>query len=245
MKKKLISIAITAQPTDVSCGPTCLHAIYDYYNDPISLDQVIQEVPQYDTGGTLAVHLACHALKRGYQVITYTYNLHIFDPTWFQQPPLSRNALKLKLQQQAAAKNRPKLTWATEAYLKYLEMGGQLRFHDLTSRFIRSFLVQDIPILTGLSATFLYQAPREYVNQGKQIADDVRGEPEGHFVLLSGYDHSSRKVWVSDPFNLNPYSDTLRYSIGMNRLLTALSLGILTDDANILIITTKKTKLPR
>ena len=38
------SFSIQSQPTDSTCGPTCLHAVYQYWNDTISLEQVIGEV---------------------------------------------------------------------------------------------------------------------------------------------------------------------------------------------------------
>src|SRR5450432_4245796 len=78
---------IKAQPDEVTCGPTCLHALYQYYHDNISLKDVIKEVKSLKTGGTLAVMLGNHALKRGYRAFIYTYNLNIFDPTWFKDSP--------------------------------------------------------------------------------------------------------------------------------------------------------------
>jgi len=85
--KKRISIAILPQPTEVSCGPTCLQAIYDYYNEEVLLRQIIEEIPAFEPGGgTLAVQLACHALKKGYRATIYTYNLLMFDPIWFRPP---------------------------------------------------------------------------------------------------------------------------------------------------------------
>ncbi len=80
---EILHVDILPQPDDTTCGPTCLHAAYRYYGDIISLTQVIREVRKLKGGGTLAVFLACHALKRGYQAKIYTYNLHVFDPTWF------------------------------------------------------------------------------------------------------------------------------------------------------------------
>ena len=35
---------------------------------------------------TLAVLLGCHALRRGYEATIYTFNLQVFDPTWFEEP---------------------------------------------------------------------------------------------------------------------------------------------------------------
>ena len=82
--KLLNKLKILTQPDDSTCGPTSLHAVYQYYQDKISLDEVIEEVSFLEEGGTLAVLLACHALKRGYKAKIYSYNLHVFDPTWFK-----------------------------------------------------------------------------------------------------------------------------------------------------------------
>ena len=85
MKKELVlDFDMQTQPDDVTCGPTCLQALYNYYGDGIPLKEVIQEVKQLKLGGTLAVMLGNHALKRGYKARIYTYNLTVFDPTWFK-----------------------------------------------------------------------------------------------------------------------------------------------------------------
>jgi hypothetical protein len=36
------------------------------------------------------------------------------------------------------------------------------------------------------------------------IYDDVRGQPQGHFVVLSEYDTETREVVVADPLGENP-----------------------------------------
>jgi ABC-type bacteriocin/lantibiotic exporter with double-glycine peptidase domain len=80
---KKLHLGIKSQPDDTTCGPTCLHAVYTYFGDKISLDKVIGQVKQLKGGGTLAVLLGCHALRRGYRAKLYTFNLQVFDPTWF------------------------------------------------------------------------------------------------------------------------------------------------------------------
>ena len=92
-----LHLDITMQPDDITCGPACLHSVYDYYGDTISLQQVITEVKSLKSGGTLAVLLANHALKRGYKATIFTYNLHVFDPTWFAE----KESLAEKLKAQA------------------------------------------------------------------------------------------------------------------------------------------------
>ncbi|WP_425393223.1 C39 family peptidase [Ekhidna sp.] len=224
-------IKILPQPTDVSCGPTCLHAVYNYYGDQLDLNKVIDEVTQVNGGGTLAVMLANHALARGYQTKIYTYNLHVFDPTWFQQEV----DIVEKLKEQSRHKKSNKLKQATKAYLKYLQSGGKMFFEELTPDLIKGFLKKRTPILTGLSATYLYQSAREIGDIN--IYHDTKGEPSGHFVVLCDYDEINDKVLIADPLDPNPISDTNQYyAVDTQRVVNAILLGIVTYDANLLII---------
>ncbi len=225
------SFPILPQPDPTTCGPTCLQAVYSYYGDRLDLHSVVEDVAQLETGGTLAVFLACHALRRGYRATIYTYNLQVFDPTWFQDTNIS---LVDKLQAQGKAKKHWKLRHATNGYLDFLELGGQLRFEDLTPNLIESYLADSKPILTGLSATYLYRSPREYGTE--MVDDDVRGTPSGHFVVLCGYESETGTIHVADPLQPNPLSDSHIYGIAVERVICAILLGILTYDANLLII---------
>jgi len=232
VKRKLL-LQIRPQPTDATCGPTCLHAVYRYYGDAISLKQVVEEVQTLETGGTLAVQLACHALRRGYSAHIYTYNLEMFDPSWFQKPGV---VLKERLKAQAAVKKHPKLRVATEAYLEFCTLGGLLTFQELSPGLIRRHLDKGRPVLTGLSATYLYGCEREYGAKELEY-DDVRGNPVGHFVVLCGYDRKRREVLVADPLQDNPRFGSHYYSVGVQRVLGSILLGVLTYDANFLLLT--------
>jgi hypothetical protein len=235
MKNQLL-IDILPQPDDNTCGPTCLHAVYRYYNDVIPLERVINEVTHLASGGTLAVFLACHALRRGYSATIFTYNLHFYDPSWFH--PRGQD-LRGKLVAQAAfKKDNARLQVATRAYLEFLDLGGKIYFEDLTRTLIRWYLRRAMPIIAGLSSTYLYQSMREYGATGED--DDVRGEPAGHFVVLSGYDKTARTVFVADPYHRNPMSDEQNYAVNIDRVLCAILLGVLTHDANFLIIQPNK-----
>lgn len=221
---------ILTQPDATTCGPTCLHAVYKYYGDNISLKQVIAEARLLKSGGTLEVLLACHALQRGYKAIIYTYNLHVFDPTWFEKPDID---LRSKLKQQVKVKRNNRLKVATKAYLEYLDLGGLLRFQDLTTALLRKYLKQNIPILCGLSSTYLYHCAREL---GPALDyDDIKGVPTGHFVILCGYDLDKRHVFVADPLT-HPAGKGQLYEVDIDRIVGSILLGILTYDANLLII---------
>jgi hypothetical protein len=225
---------IWPQPDNTTCGPTCLHAVYRYYDDTIALPQVVAEVPALEGGGTLSVYLAMHALRRGYRTTIIPYNLQIFDPTWAQLPAAE---IVVRLRRQAAVKTgMPGFARITDAYLEYLQRGGRLRFEVLTARLIRSYLRRGIPILTGLSATYLYDCSREYDAGGEVVYDDVRGESCGHFVVLAGYNREARRAVVADPFLPNPLAEGQHYAVALDRLVCAILLGILTYDGDLLII---------
>jgi hypothetical protein len=87
----------------------------------------------------------------------------------------------------------------------------------------------------GLSATYLYACAREF-GSSKIDYDDVRGEPMGHFVVLYDYEHESKRVWVADPYNENPAFQKHHYAVGLDRLIGAIMLGVLTYDGNLLLI---------
>ncbi len=232
-----MGFVLEPQPDDVTCGPACLHGVYRYYGDDVPLSELVADISMLDEGGTLDVFLANHALRRGYRATLYTYNLTLFDPTWFVLPP---REISQRLAAQAEHKNDNRLRLATSGYQQFLELGGRLLFEDLEPALIRRFLNRDRPVITGLSATYLYRAVRDLPDTNK--SDDVRGEPVGHFVVLTGYDRESREVSVADPYKGNPLAGSGYYAVSVHRLIGAVLLGIATYDANLLIIEPKTTR---
>lgn len=223
---------IPAQPTETACGPTCLHAVYRHFGDNIPLEQVMEQTREVPEGGTLDAFLAAHALRRGYRATIYVHNLKVFDPTWFTLPP---EAIIDKLRLQMEVKRGWKLDVASEGYIEFLELGGRLKMEDLTGRLLRRYLTRGVPILTGLSSTWLYRAPRELPDPSC-TDDDVRGEPVGHFVVLHGYYPEAREVLIADPYGPNPFSRTRNYRVGMERLIASVLLGVVSFDCNLLVI---------
>jgi hypothetical protein len=224
-----LPVATLPQPDETTCGPTCLHAIYRYFGDDEPLDAVIARTQRLEMGGTFAVFLGCDALRKGYRATIYTYNLMVFDPTWFTFPGID---LAERLARQRDAKPDARLQHATSGYLEFLALGGDIRLVDLSERLIRRILRRRLPILAGLSSTYLYRAPREYGPD--DTPDDILGRPAGHFVVIAGLD--ARRVLVIDPYEPNPYGRSHAYWIGIDRVLDATLLGIVTHDANLLIV---------
>jgi hypothetical protein len=146
------------QPDDVSCGPTCLRKVYDFYGLQVDMDEIVNALERNEDGGTLAVFLGIAALKRGFRARIYSYDLRIFDPTWEQLP---RDQLAEKIHARFPFLQDAKRLRAARAYIRFLEMGGELAFDELTPSLLKRIIDREHPILAGLSATYLYRHPRE------------------------------------------------------------------------------------
>lgn len=236
----MINLTMHTQPDDESCGATSLYAIYRYYNLDISLPEVMRSIERSLSGGTLAPMLGQHALKMGFETRLYVNNLDVFDPTWFIHEHTNIALIQKKLKKQLQYKHTPNMKQVTEAYLQYLKLGGDIRFKTLNVQLLKGYFEQKIPILTGLSATYLYRSAREiYSKEGLASYDDIKGTPCGHFVVLCGYNDKHRLIVVADPHRENPLSHDNYYEVSSSRLINAIMLGVLTNDANLLIIKPK------
>lgn len=213
----------------MTCGPACLHGIYRHYKDDVPLAKVVADIHTLDEGGTLDVFLANHALRRGYSVTIYTYNVDLFDPTWFELP---NDEIRARLAAQAKVKPWARMQAATPGYEEFLRLGGELKLRDLEPSLLRKILKRG-PVITGLSATYLYRAVRDIPETNAD--DDIRGEPVGHFVVLTGYRRDTREILIADPLE-NPLVDSRYYAVRVQRLIGAVLLGIMTYDANLLVI---------
>jgi hypothetical protein len=232
-----LGFVLDAQPDDVTCGPACLHSIYAFYGDKVSRSSVIADIRTLDRGGTLGVFLGNHALRRGYDVTLYTYNFELFDPSWFGLPS---EEIRARLKAQAKVKPWRRLLTATRGYDEFLRLGGKLKLRDLEPALLRKFLKRGTPIITGLSATYLYRAIREVPETN--VDDHVSGEPVGHFVVLTGYRRMTREILIADPLQTNPLVRSRYYAVNVQRLIGAILLGIMTYDANLLVIQPRSSK---
>lgn len=223
------------QPDDVTCGPTCLRKVYHYYGLELELAEVLGEIDRNEDGGTLAVFLGIAALRRGFRARIYSYDMRIFDPSWFALP---MDALAEKIHRRIPYLTRSKTIVAAQAYLEFVERGGEMCFDELTPGLLRAILDRDHPVLAGLSATYLYRWKRERQLDGvdELVADDVRGDPTGHFIVVAGYEQWGRRFSLRDPSAHVPASEDGRQVVDAQRLINAILLGDLTYDAVLLEI---------
>lgn len=234
----MINIEINTQPDDETCGPTCLHAIYRYYNYDISLKEVTDTVKRSASGGTLAPYLGTHALERGFTASILINNMDIFDPSWFEHSEACVN-LSLKLEEQMHYKKSEGIQQSSIAYQEFLKAGGIIKFKFLSVELLKEYFSYHLPIITGLSSTYLYNSPREIYKKGESHFDDIKGTPCGHFVIVAGFDEEHQRIVVVDPFRENMLSRNNYYKVSSHRLINAILMGMVTYDANLLIIQPK------
>ena len=236
-----LPISIRRQPDYTTCGPTSLHAVYSYFGDKITLPEVIEQITKLEGGGTLSVHLAAHALRRGYQADMWVCNVNHWDPTWFQEKTHADFLPKLRARVEAKGMlANPRYAQMLQSVEEYFAMGGRVHWQDLTPRAIGRVLKKGVPILTGTNGTFLYQCSRETAKG----PDDVHGDPFGHFIVVCGYDSKKGMVSVADPLKDNPLFGTKYYRVSVYRLIGAIFLGAASDDSNLLIIQPKGWRGP-
>ena len=227
-----LDVAMLPQPDDVTCGPTSLHAVYDFLGQAEPLPRLIERVDSLDEGGTLAVFLGIDALQRGLSARLYSYDFKVFDPTW---GPLARDALIERIKAQLKFKKGKRFTASSRAYIEFLRLGGEIAFDDLTPDLLDQAFDRRLPVLTGLNATYLYRSRREYTDRHNHArADDLRGSVVGHFVVLCG--RQGELVRVADPFYENPLGEGHFYDVDVQRLIRAILLGAITYDANLLVL---------
>lgn len=222
---------ILTQPDDAACGPTCLHAVYQSFGDQIDLSTVIEETRMLKEGGTLASLLGIHALNRGYRATIHPYNLDIWDPTWFTD---KRTDLAAKLTAQLEHETYDDYVFVSNRYIEFLRLGGLVEFQEMTTKLLRSYLQRGLPIMTTLSATYLYMESREVWATGEE--DDIRGEPSAHFVIIYGLDEDKRHVTIADPLGADQPFGSHIYRVRIERLMCAIMLGVLSYDSALLVI---------
>ncbi|MEZ6139374.1 MAG: cysteine peptidase family C39 domain-containing protein [Zavarzinella sp.] len=229
-----LKFKVTPQPTETTCGPAVLHSIYRYWDLEISLPRVLREVEQMDGGGTYSVYLAHDAIKRGLRARIYTCDLQLFDPSWFASRTID---LRTKLWQQIKAGHLTKrLNVHARAYLDFLDAGGEILMREPATLLISRFLRQRIPVIAGLCSTWLYRSTRERWHNEQSIPDDITGTPTGHFVVVHGIDPTRRRFDIADPLLQKPFPGRHNYDVPIRRFFNALMLGIMTNDAKLLVI---------
>lgn len=211
------------QPTDESCGPTALDAVYRHYGEDFGVSALVAEVGTTIGGGTTAALLGIDALSRGFSATIRDFNPLLFDPSW---DGFSVDRLYGKLSASAATSDGKK-RHVLESYMTFIEAGGKIGLGPWEPGILLEELRHG-PAICGLCCNSLYRSPRDLYVDGKCIVDDLRGEPCGHFVVADLADNG--RIAVHDPW------DASVTVMDESRLAVAILLGSLTFDGTVLAV---------
>lgn len=217
-----------------TCGPSALQQVLAYYGVKKSLKEILRNVKLYEYG-TWGCNLLSYALKLGFKAEIVTHYLDIFDPTWFK---LSKKGLikKLKLRLKHA---KEKDKHGIKGYIRFLEFGGRIRFEIIKEKIIKDYLKKKIPVIACFCFTALWKSKRAYskkMRKGyKSILSDIKGVPEGHFIVISGY--TKDKFFITDPSYNTPYAKTGKYTVPAKELIAYI---LMWEYGNICVVKPKK-----
>jgi hypothetical protein len=145
-----------------------------------------------------------------------TNNINIFDPAWFSFG--NKNLIK-------QIKKRKKYLNIVDRsivddYIEYLESGGKIAFNTISSTLLTEFIKDDKPVIAEVASTYLYQKSKATI-PGK-FNDPIKGDIEGHGVVISGYKGKNTKFKITDPGEYNPYQEGGNYWISEELLLASI-----------------------
>jgi hypothetical protein len=232
--QKSLKVSILPQPDEESCGATCLHAVYQFFQYQVPLAEVVGSVVKIDSGGTLIPFLGQHALAQGFASTIVPFDVRVFDPSWKRCSPKD---LRDRLLQSAERRPDAKTSLAVRAYAEFLSAGGEIRFDEPRCELLQDYLLKGFPIISGVSATYLYQSKRETEELGDIGYNDLLGQPRGHFVVIEGFDGKMDTVSVADPQYRNPRSPGCQHlDYPCPHFLNSVLMGSITFDAAFLIV---------
>jgi len=215
-----------AQPTNVTCGPTSLRMVMNYYDKPVSQEEIMRHFTLYPGIGVLDPHMAMAAMDYGFKVKTISYNYRVIHPAWEKLPP---DSLLAKLQAYLPQIKNYKDSVAAAGYIQYLKRGGRIEFQPLDRVLIVNYLKQGMPVIAALDMEYLYAGTIAW----------SAGKPEHatHFVVIHGYNAAKDEFEISDPwYEVIIPNENGHYFAPAARVLTAILLGFQVNDGDLIIV---------
>ena len=194
-----------------SCGPSSVQQILHYYGIKKDLNKIMDEMSLFDKGGTTGDGaMGSYLLDWGMDVEIYTIDTKLFDPSWFN---LSRGRLLKKLDESKSI-SRGFKRYEYKGFIDFLNKGGKLRFEAIDLRTIKDNIKMKTPMMAGVDDSLLYGKKR---SRKSFYDDDMRGKVWGHELVIAGY--RGDRLFVVDPFPMNPFSRDGKYFVKANDLL--------------------------
>ncbi len=214
MQNKDLNISQISQKTAFSCLPACLQQIFCYYGKQIFQKEILNTLEKPERG--MSMPKAGSLLKEyGFKPLIITNNIHNFDPTWFK---LDKAMLIKNLKKRRQFLDKYNISLVDE-YLEYLKKGGRIKFETIDRDLLIKYLSKSNPIIVELASTFFYKKAKG-TGPGK-FDNSIKGEIEGHCVVIAGFKKDKFKVVDPDSRN-NPFSKKGIYWIKAKELIASI-----------------------
>ena len=225
-EKISISIDRYAQPDNITCGPTSLRMVMNYYGKEVSHEDVMEHFTIFPGIGVLDPHIAMAAMNYGFNVKIISYNYRVIHPSW---ESLSSDMLLKKLQDYMPEITNYKDSVSASGYINYLKRGGRIEYYPLSKELIVSYLKEGQILIAALDMEYLYEGTVDW--------SAAAPEPSSHFVVVHGYDPGAVKFEISDSwYEVSVPNENGHYFVSTARLITAILLGFQVNDADLVII---------
>lgn len=212
------------QPTNHACTPAALAIVLSFFGETMTPEQIMEEIPKnFDKQGkeigSVNQQYASWAINKGYIVTLYSADFELLDVGWVT---LDKNELTKKLQASIGKHEIGFLghEWSKryiEAYIEFLEKGGQLVIKSYFDTELLDALLQQGPLLAAVSSQVLYEKGRSK-DIGLRVSelDDINGSISTHSIVIIGKEEGG--YIIADPWKVPG-----QFTISPDHLLAAMA----------------------
>lgn len=199
-----------------TCGPCCMAMVYAIKGKKISVKDILKDFHQSEKGApTYPPQVARHLIQHGLKTKITISNSQVISPAWKN---VSREQLIENVKLWLTL--HPKSDWYQNNLhtLFYLQEGGVISLQSYTSKTLKEMLDTGSLLILGVDEDWIWEH-RFKIEGKKRVINEVEGQVEGHFVLVTGY--KEEKFHVLDPFPTKIEHRHGEYDIAVDQLTNA------------------------
>lgn len=174
-------VPLLKQPTNKTCGNTCLRIVLSYYGYEISEETISKSIGKDNKGETWLTELGWFAKTLALKPTCYAYNLYLTNPS--KDKYLLPRALANKFERQRKNLKDKWFSGLAKSTAKAVRSGVSYIIKKPDKELFKSYLRQSVPLILSVNYISLY---------------DKQGDPfEGHDIVLNGFEKNY--FWFIDP----------------------------------------------
>ena len=199
------------QPTNNTCGYTALSILLSHYDNNLTPEKLVTEVPQpKDSEGTshgsVTAQLAAWCQQQGFQVHMYVSDLYILDLSWsdYSSTELLKRLKEVENKREIPIMDSLWVRVYEDAYVSMLENGAKISIVPFITSDLINTLLNEGPVYANICSTALRGKGRDiaYVKKGgrSRELDDINGNIGTHSVVIYGIQDNGDYL-VADPWD--------------------------------------------